>query len=90
MKQPALGRTSIFMPRFFFHLEADDWVADEEGIELQSLGHAKAEALRCARMIAAEDTANGLLNLRHAIVVHDEASQTVTRVAFADTVQVTG
>jgi hypothetical protein len=78
------------MPRFFFHLEADEWVADEEGVELQSLGHAKAEALRCARMIAADDTANGLLNLTHAIVVHDEGGQAVTRVSFADTVQVTG
>jgi hypothetical protein len=77
------------MSRFFFHLETDGWLRDEQGKELPSAAHAQLEALRIARSIAGEDVTQGSLDLTHAIVVHDDAKQTVAHVSFAEAVKVT-
>jgi hypothetical protein len=75
------------MTRFFFHLDAAEWTSDEEGLDLASPAVAKSEAIRYAREIAGSNAADGVLDLDHAVEVHDTSGELVTRVAFANVVR---
>jgi hypothetical protein len=77
------------MPRFYFNLADDVFVADEEGRELPHLEAARKEAAKYARdMSAATILEQGKINLHHRIDVVDEAGETVLKVEFADVVKI--
>ena len=78
------------MTRYFFHLDAAGWIADEEGQLFENDTAAELAAIRSARLRAADDTANGVLDLGHTIFVQDEAGRAVARVSFGDVLQIKG
>lgn len=79
------------MPRYFFHLRDDLDVSDTEGLELASLGQARARArAQAVHMAAASITERGRLDLSHRIEVEDQSGEMLYAVAFAEVVEVIG
>jgi hypothetical protein len=77
------------MPRFFFHVcNGTGFVEDEEGRELPDLGAARAEALKGARSIMADDLHRGVLDLASFIEVEDERRTLIFTLNFGDLVEI--
>lgn len=75
------------MPRYFFHLYNDLEVEDEEGVDLADLETVRAEALKAARDLMAEDVRLGKLTLSHRIEVRDQKGEPVHTVRYGDAIQ---
>ncbi len=78
------------MPRYFFHFHNDETTRDEEGVELPDRAAAMARATTAARSLACDDVLHGRLNLRHRIVVADEAGVDLATITFGEAVAVEG
>jgi hypothetical protein len=78
------------MPRYFMHLvDSTDVTLDPHGTEMTPDGVAGA-ALLAARDCLAGDVKNGMLDFRYRIDVHDDAGDTVHRLAFRDALRIFG
>lgn len=75
------------MPRYFFHLHNDVEVEDEDGVDLPDLEAVRAEALKAARDLMAEDVKRGKLTLSHRIEIRDQAGEPVLTVRYADAIK---
>lgn len=76
------------MPRYFLHLiDSTDVLLDPEGMDIPAEAVERV-ALNSARDCMAGDVANGLLDLRYRIDVHDENGEVVHRLSFADAVDI--
>ena len=76
------------MPRYHFNLHNGlGPLADEEGRELSDLGAARAEGLKCARAMIAEDILGGRLDLTGRIEVTDDAGSLLLTITFAEAVE---
>jgi hypothetical protein len=76
------------MPRFFFHIrEGDRLVRDPEGGEFADLEAAHAEAIACARDLAAEQVRKGETLAGRFVEVADHHAITLASVAFLDVVK---
>ena len=76
------------MPRYYFHLHNDLDVRDEEGRELPDQKAARAEAIRGARDLMAEDVKRGRLTLSHWIEVRDEAGAQLFVLRYGEAVEI--
>ena len=77
------------MPLFYFHVcDGTGFVEDEEGRELDDEETARAEALKGARSIMADDVQRGQLDFSSFIEVEDEAHQLLFTITFAEAVEV--
>ena len=74
------------MPRFFFHVNDDLVVDDQEGRELPDADSARQSAVVEARVLMCETLRQGRITLSHRIEVLDEAGKTVAVVPFGDAV----
>lgn len=63
-------------------------VEDEEGCELASLEQARAEAVRGARSIIADEVLQGKLDLSGSIEVLDEAGELLFALSFGEAVTI--
>jgi hypothetical protein len=75
------------MTRYFFHLHADSFVEDEEGIELADLASAREHALEGARDMVCADIRQGWLNLDHSIEITDGKIQ-LMRLSFREAFEI--
>ena len=78
------------MPRYFFHLQNDEFVRDDEGRDLPGIDAARRAAEADARTMAAESVRSGILNLAHFVEVEGEDGKALFRVSFGDAVEVSG
>ena len=74
------------MPRYYFHLHNDVDGRDDEGRELADVDAARAEAIKGARDLIAEDVRQGIVTLSHWIEVRDQRGHQVLRVRYRDAV----
>lgn len=75
--------------RYFFHLrESDDYLIDEEGLELPDLQDVRQAALQNARSVIAGDAIGGKLSLRPIVEVDDEAGARVLVLPFREAVTI--
>ena len=75
------------MPHYHFNLfNTIGLVADEEGRDLPDLDSARAEALKAARSIIAEEVLAGSLDLDGRLEVTDEAGGLLFTLGFAEAV----
>ena len=75
------------MPLFFFHVcDGVGFTEDEEGRELPDIEAARAEAIKGARSIMADDLQRGRLDLCAAIQIEDEQRRPVLTLSFAEAV----
>jgi uncharacterized protein DUF6894 len=75
------------MPRYHFHLyNSIGSVPDEDGRELPDLETARAEAVKGARAIIADEVLNGRLDLEARIEVKNEAGAVLFTLTFAEAV----
>jgi hypothetical protein len=73
------------MPRFYLHIkDGTDLIRDEEGIDLPSAAHARAEAVRSARELWADAIKAGRDLGADAYVIAEEDGQQVTFVPFVE------
>ena len=73
------------MPRFFLHIkDGTDLIRDEDGIDLPSAAHARAEALVSARELWADAIRAGKDIAADAYVIADEDGQQLTFLPFAE------
>jgi len=78
------------MPRFYFHVcNGNGFDQDEEGLELPDVEAARAEAIRSARSIMADDVQRGMLDMSSFIEIEDETQQLVQTLCFAEAVDMT-
>ncbi len=78
------------MPRFFFHVcNGNGFTEDEEGRDLPDLDSARAEAIKGARSIMAEELQRGHLDLSSFIEIEDEAHNWLLTLTFQDAVRIT-
>jgi hypothetical protein len=78
------------MPRFFFHVcNGTGFVEDEEGRELADEQIARAEAIKGARSIMADDVQRGQLDLSSFIEVEDERHELLFTLSFGEVIDVT-
>ena len=75
------------MPRYYFHLHDGAEGRDEEGRELADVDAARAEAIRGARDVMAEDVRQGSVTLSHWIEVRDQGGHRVFSVGYRDAVE---
>jgi hypothetical protein len=79
------------VPAFFFHIQAgDDFIRDEEGVELPDRAAAEADALEGARSLMSADVQEGRLRLDWCILVHDAEGRHLKTVRFAEAIVITG
>ena len=79
------------MTRFHFNIRnGSGFVADEEGRELADAEAARAEAVKGARSILADEVLQGRLDLSGRIEVTDGAGRALFAVAYREAVAVTG
>jgi hypothetical protein len=79
------------VPRYFFHLhECGQYIADDEGQELEGLEAARRQALLEARHVMAAEVQSGKLCLSCWIEVIDCADRPVMKVPFKDALVVSG
>lgn len=78
------------MPRFFFHVcNGAGFAEDEEGLSLPDVEAARAEALKSARALLADDMQqDGTLDLTSFIEVEDERRQHLFKLVFRDAVRI--
>ena len=77
------------MPRFYFHIcDGSGFVEDEEGRELEDPEAARAEAVKGARGIMADDIHKGILALSSFIEVEDEAHRLLFTITFQDLLEI--
>jgi hypothetical protein len=73
------------MPRFFLHIKDGTYlIRDEEGVELPSAAHARAEALASARDLCADAIRAGKDITADAYVIADENGSHLTFMPFAE------
>jgi len=78
-----------FMPRFFLHYcDGQEWTRDESGIAFDDAEAARAEAIRSARSMMAENVQEGHLRLAPFIEIEDEERRPLFRIPFGACVQV--
>jgi hypothetical protein len=76
------------MPHFYFHVcDGTGFVEDEEGRELRDEASARAEALRGARSIMADDLQRGQLDLSSFIEVEDGEHALLFTLMFSEAVE---
>jgi hypothetical protein len=79
------------MPRFFLHLrDRDERVEDATGAEFPSLLAARAEAIKSAREIMAENLRLGLPLDHKQIEICDAQGQLIEEVRFSDVLKAIG
>ena len=78
------------MPRYFFHLQNDEWVEDREGLELPGPEAAADQALEEARAMVCASIKNGELNLDHYIEVADTTGETLFRLTYREAFEIKG
>jgi Domain of unknown function (DUF6894) len=77
------------MPLYHFNLlNGSGLIPDEEGRELPDLETARAEGIRGARSIIAEEVLDGHVDLSSRLEITDEAGNILIAISFADTVEV--
>lgn len=77
--------------RYFFHLrEEDDYVLDEEGVELPDIKDVRQAALQSARSVIAGDAITGKLSLKSVVEVDDEEGTRVLVLPFREAVSIDG
>ena len=77
------------MPRFYFHVcDGTGFIEDEEGRELADFEAARAEAIKGARSIMADDLQRGQLDLSSFIEVEDDAHELLLTLTFAEAVAI--
>ena len=76
------------MPRYLFHLHNDIHSPDEEGQELSNDQSAMQQALHEIRELASANVKQGHLNLKHFIIVTNDAGREVGIVRFGDAVNI--
>ena len=73
------------MPRFFLHIkDGSDLIRDEEGMDLPSAAHARAEAVASARELWADAIRVGRDLGADAFVIADQDGKQLTFVPFAE------
>jgi hypothetical protein len=73
------------MPRFFLHIKnGSDLIRDEEGTDLPSAAHARAEALTSAREMWADAIRAGRDVGADAFVIADQDGKQLTFVPFSE------
>jgi hypothetical protein len=79
------------MQKLFFHLhECGTVIADEEGIEVESLAEARLRALKEARSIMSSEVAAGKLCLSCHISVEDAEGTALVIVPFREALEISG
>ena len=79
------------MPHYHFNLHNSiGFVADEEGQELADLDAARAEALRNARGLMAEEVRGGRLDLEGKLEIVDGRGTVLLTLAFAEAIELEG
>lgn len=77
------------MPRYFFHLQNDENLIDEEGTELPNLAAARKHArVQAVHMAAASITEHQRLFGEHRIDVEDQAGEVLFSVFFRGVVEI--
>lgn len=77
------------MPRFYFHVcDGAGFVEDEEGRELPDQEAARAEAVKGARGLMADDLQRGTLALSSFVEVEDENHRLLFTISFKDMVDI--
>jgi hypothetical protein len=72
------------MRRFYFHLkDADEFIVDDEGLELPGVNEAKRMALLSARELLADAIKSGKSRVPEAFVIADEQGRAIATVPFA-------
>jgi hypothetical protein len=75
--------------RYFFDIQnGHGFVADEEGLELDSLDAARAEALTSIRSILSDEIGRGLVDLTGELRVRDAHGVRVLALPFTEAVDV--
>jgi hypothetical protein len=74
------GRVVLPMQRFHFHVwyKQELIVADQEGVELDSIDDARQEAVLSARELLAEALRGGVLLIDYRFEIHDEVGVVLT------------
>jgi hypothetical protein len=78
------------VPQYYFHLQNDEWIEDNEGRDLADLEAAREQALEEARAMVCASVSQGHLNLDHFIEVADETGETLFRLTFREAFQLAG
>ena len=82
------ARSLSEMPRFFFHIRHGHTVVlDLEGGDFADLSHAHAEAVACARELAAEQVRKGEGLAGRSVDVTDQANTPLATVAFVEVIK---
>ena len=76
------------MKRFFFDLYSDTVTRDEEGIVRENVDAARAHAIKCAQMMAADDASKGRSDLTQLLKVRDESGRALCAVRFSEALKV--
>jgi hypothetical protein len=73
------------MPRYYFHVQnGNGYTADEEGIDLEDAGSARAMAMDSIRSMVAEEARKGVLDLDGFVDVLDQGAVRLTRIGFPE------
>jgi hypothetical protein len=77
------------MPRYHFNIHnGTGFTPDEEGRELADLDVARAEGLKGARSILAEDVMKGHVDLKGKLEIVDEAGTLLLTIPFTEAVDI--
>lgn len=77
------------MPRYFFHVcNGDGFTQDPAGAELPSADAARAEAIRIARGIMADEMQSGQMNLASFVEIEDAEGEHLCTVTFPEAVEI--
>jgi hypothetical protein len=73
------------MPHYYFHIHnGQGFTPDEDGVDLEDEGAARAMAMDSIRSIVAEEARKGVLDLDGFIDILDERSVQLTRIEFVE------
>lgn len=87
---PVRDRRCSAVPVYYFNLYDDIVCVDDEGQELTDLATARAQAIRAAREIIADQARDGRINLSPWIEVEDEDRRPVLTLPFRSAVEIQG
>lgn len=77
------------MPRYFLHIHYGTAIAeDDEGLCVENLNAARAEAVRGIRAILSDELSSGRLSLAGRIVIMDETNRIALTVPFREAVEI--
>ncbi|HYI64629.1 MAG TPA: hypothetical protein VEW71_07065 [Allosphingosinicella sp.] len=77
------------MPRYHFNIHNGiGFVADEEGRDLADLGAARAEGIKGARGMIADDVLSGVVDLNGRLDVTDADGKLLLTIPFAEAVEI--